>query len=74
MLLTDSQGIGIDSAPVVLSCAAGKGPGSSRHRGSEGVWCSGALVCAFGGGLVLPWGATACGQRVQIESNGKNAQ
>lgn len=50
MLLTDSQGIGIDSAPVVLSCAAGKGPGSSRHRGSEGVWCSGALVCAFGGG------------------------
>lgn len=49
MPLTDSQGIGIDSAPVVLSCAAGKGPGSTRHRGSEGVWCLGELVCAFGG-------------------------
>lgn len=63
---TDSQAIGIDSAPVVLSCATGKGPCSTQHRGSEGVWCPGVLVCAFRG-LVLSWGATVWGRGVQMD-------
>lgn len=72
-LLRTTKGLGFTLLPWFLVVPQVRGraaPGIAGARES-GVWVNWSV---HSGGLVLPWGATACGQRVQIESNCKNAQ